>query len=172
MAVQSARRHQNLVEALVSALDKKGRVVRLSLFLFEANVMPLFKLCAYPGCRRAVPLDETYCDAHKSKAEEMEKLRKKRSDQRRLRNKGSASSRGYGRQWQALRNRFIAQHPYCVECMKQGRLTFAQEVDHITPHRGDPRLLYDEDNLQSLCKVCHSRKTAREDGAYGNAIKK
>ena len=38
MLVQSDRRRQNLVDALVSALDQKGRVERLSLFLFQVNL--------------------------------------------------------------------------------------------------------------------------------------
>ena len=46
----------------------------------------------------------------------------------------------------------------------------ATDVDHIVPHRGDARLLYDENNLQSLCKSCHSRKTATEDGGFGNRL--
>ena len=36
-------------------------------------------------------------------------------------------------------------------------------VDHIIPHRGDPVLFYDPDNLQCLCLVCHNRKTAGEE---------
>ncbi|MCR8827199.1 HNH endonuclease [Photobacterium sp. TY 1-4] len=38
----------------------------------------------------------------------------------------------------------------------------ATDVDHITPHKGDRRLFFDQSNWQSLCKSCHSRKTARE----------
>jgi 5-methylcytosine-specific restriction protein A len=37
-------------------------------------------------------------------------------------------------------------------------------VDHIVPHRGDERLAFDRDNLQGLCKSCHDRKTATENG--------
>ena len=37
MLVQSDRRRQNLVDALVSALDQKGRVERLSLFSFSRS---------------------------------------------------------------------------------------------------------------------------------------
>ncbi|WP_423837057.1 HNH endonuclease [Sutterella wadsworthensis] len=55
--------------------------------------------------------------------------------------------------------------------MKQGRLTLATDVDHIKPHRGDPILLFDEKNLQALCHACHSRKTASEDGGFGNERK-
>lgn len=86
----------------------------------------------------------------------------------RLKLKGNSSERGYGYRWQMLRNRFIAQHPYCEQCLKEGRITLATDVDHIIPHRGNIELLYDEKNLQSLCKACHSRKTASEDGGFGN----
>lgn len=52
--------------------------------------------------------------------------------------------------------------------MQAGKVTAATEVDHIVPHRGDERLFRDEKNLQSLCRPCHSRKTAVEDGGFGN----
>lgn len=28
-------------------------------------------------------------------------------------------------------------------------------VDHITPHKGDEALFFDQGNLQTLCKPCH-----------------
>ena len=130
--------------------------------------MPLFKLCAYPGCRRAVPLGEKYCEAHKERGEKQDELAAKRRESRRLKFKGTSTDRGYDYRWRKLRNRFIAQHPHCAECLKRGVITMATDVDHIIPHRGDARLLYDENNLQSLCKSCHSRKTATEDGGFGN----
>ena len=168
MLVQSDRRRQNLVDALVSALDQKGRVERLSLFSFSGQLMPLFKLCASPGCRRAVLLGEKYCEAHKERGEKQDELAAKRRESRRLKFKGPSTDRGYDYRWRKLRNRFIAQHPHCAECLKRGVITMATDVDHIIPHRGDARLLYDENNLQSLCKSCHSRKTATEDGGFGN----
>ena len=45
--------------------------------------------------------------------------------------------------------------------MKEGKLTPATVVDHIVPHRGDPRLFWDEKNWQPLCKECHDRKTGQ-----------
>jgi 5-methylcytosine-specific restriction protein A len=38
-------------------------------------------------------------------------------------------------------------------------------VDHIQPHRGNWARFIDRDNLQSLCKSCHDRKTALEMAA-------
>ena len=134
--------------------------------------MPLLTPCHYPGCRRPVPRGERYCDLHKEAGEKRDEAA--RQSARRVREKrrfeavGSSADRGYGYRWQKLRNRYIAQHPYCVECLKHGKITLATDVDHIRPHRGDPRLLYDEKNLQSLCHSCHARKTASEDGGLGN----
>ncbi|WP_367363511.1 HNH endonuclease [Mesotoga sp.] len=56
--------------------------------------------------------------------------------------------------------------PLCRECKKHGRLTLATEVDHIIPlsKGGDNS----PGNLQPLCHACHSRKTASEDGGFGN----
>jgi 5-methylcytosine-specific restriction protein A len=46
----------------------------------------------------------------------------------------------------------------------------ATVVDHIIPHQGDMTLFWDADsNWQSLCKTCHDRKTATEDGGFGRA---
>ena len=50
----------------------------------------------------------------------------------------------------------------------QGRAVPATDVDHIRPHKGNEDLMWDEENLQALCHACHSRKTAAEDGGFGN----
>lgn len=113
-----------------------------------------------------------HCERHKEQGEKRDAAivaqAKKRRDARRRELKGTTAQRGYGARWQALRKRFILQHPYCERCLKEGRITPATDVDHIKPHRGCPRLLFDENNLQALCHECHSRKTATEDGGFGN----
>ncbi|MEW6862414.1 HNH endonuclease signature motif containing protein [Trueperella pyogenes] len=59
----------------------------------------------------------------------------------------------------------MAAHPSCEQCERDGRITPAAEVDHILPlDRGGT---HDEENLQALCKPCHSAKTARQDGRWG-----
>jgi len=76
--------------------------------------------------------------------------------------------------WKKLRRRAltmnqVARHstfPHCEICEEVGITTQATEVDHIKPHKGDYGLAFDPDNLQCLCKPCHSRKTYYEDGAF------
>ncbi len=56
----------------------------------------------------------------------------------------------------------------CAECRLAGRVTLATEVDHIVAHKGDESLFWDfQDNVRALCKSCHSKKTARENGRRG-----
>lgn len=66
------------------------------------------------------------------------------------------------RRWREYRIKYLTFHPFCKQCEKEGRMTFATEVDHIIPFKGDVKLFWDEDNHQALCESCHSKKTARE----------
>lgn len=84
----------------------------------------------------------------------------------------SAASRGYGAKWRKARLAHLQEHPLCAECHKTGRITPATVVDHITPHKGNMKLFWDSNNWQALCASHHSQKTAREDGGFGNAIKR
>lgn len=81
--------------------------------------------------------------------------------------RGGSAERGYGWRWRRARTRFLRDHPLCAHCLDDGRTETATEVDHKVPHCGDDALMWDESNWQSLCKRCHSRKTAREDGGFG-----
>ncbi|MDO9711988.1 HNH endonuclease [Paracraurococcus lichenis] len=75
--------------------------------------------------------------------------------------------RTYDRQWQKLRAAHLALHPLCEHCLLEGKLIEANEVDHIEPVKAAPHRRLDPTNLQSLCKPCHSRKTAAENaGRY------
>jgi 5-methylcytosine-specific restriction protein A len=104
-----------------------------------------------------VPRGQGRCDEH------TRQLRKE-SDESRL----SARERGYDTRWQKARKVFLAEHPLCAECLKDGRYTPANIVDHIEPHKGDPVKFWDEANWAALCSACHSTKSAREDGSFGN----
>lgn len=79
--------------------------------------------------------------------------------------KTSSTARGYGYRWQKARQQHLQQHPLCVMCEAQGRVEAATVVDHITPHRGDERLFWDQTNWQSLCKPHHDGEKQRQEAA-------
>ena len=58
-------------------------------------------------------------------------------------------------------------HGLCVDCMKRGMVTPAEEVHHIielTPENiDDPSVTLNMDNLVSLCRECHQ---ARHEHGY------
>jgi 5-methylcytosine-specific restriction protein A len=83
--------------------------------------------------------------------------------------RGTAASRGYDGKWRKAREAFLAAHPLCALCATAGRVAGATVVDHIVPHKGDPKLFWDRKNWQPACKPCHDAKTAREDGGFGRA---
>lgn len=58
--------------------------------------------------------------------------------------------------WRRLRDWYRARHPLCEECQRQGRVTAAELVHHKSEisEGGEP---LDVDNLESLCRSCHSR---------------
>ncbi|MCG8429570.1 MAG: HNH endonuclease [Candidatus Omnitrophica bacterium] len=68
----------------------------------------------------------------------------------------------YQKTWCNLRKAQLRSNPLCEACAAKGIHALATEVDHIIPHKGDVKLFHSRDNLQSLCKACHSRKTMNE----------
>lgn len=128
--------------------------------------------CSHPGCRVLVS-GGGLCDLHR-------KARHRQVDQQR----GSASERGYDSKWQKARAGFLRKHPLCgcEECKQRMVPLPATVVDHIRPHglkaaidSGDQaridearRLFWDSSNWMPMAKVCHDRKTARDDGGFGN----
>jgi 5-methylcytosine-specific restriction protein A len=110
--------------------------------------------CRWPGCPALTTA--RFCESHR-------KDDRRAVDQRR----GTAAQRGYGHRWQKYRKQFIAEHPLCEECRKNGRVAATFAVDHIVPHKGDEALFWAPTNHQGLCETCHNIKTATEDGGFG-----
>lgn len=55
-------------------------------------------------------------------------------------------------------------------CAARGQESLAEVVDHIIPHRGDPKLFWDRNNWQGLCKHDHDAvKQSQERGGAGIA---
>ncbi|MCR4719670.1 MAG: HNH endonuclease [Firmicutes bacterium] len=108
--------------------------------------------CSYPGCPKLT--DGRFCDEHaKQEARRYEKY-----------DRSPEIKKRYGAEWRRIRDRYIAAHPLCAMCKRSGKLTPAEEVHHIAPlSQGGTNA---EDNLMSLCKVCHSEITAKEGGRW------
>ena len=65
--------------------------------------------------------------------------------------------------WKRLREWQLATEPLCRMCLKSETVTAATVCDHVTPHRGNVDLFWNNANLQSLCAGCHSRHKQLEE---------
>ena len=109
--------------------------------------------CSAPGCPRLCA--GRFCEEHaKAEAKRYERY-----------DRDPVAKKRYGQAWKRIRDRYIAAHPVCEECERQGKLTPASEVHHIIPLSLNGT--HDEQNLMSLCTPCHSEITAREGGRWG-----
>ena len=134
------------------------------------------KLCSFPGCKNLVPYGTRFCPYHEQNKsyhicnmegcsnltkeryceECLKKIQKKDNEER-------ADRRDkYSRNWRQLSIHIRNKEPFCRECLKMGKYTPSECVDHID---NDPSN-NNENNLQALCWSCHSRKTAREKGGW------
>jgi 5-methylcytosine-specific restriction protein A len=100
--------------------------------------------CRHPGCPALVV--SGYCDKHKQQKE---------------RYRGSANERGYNRDWQKARDRFLRDNPCCAKCLEKDRAVPATVVHHIKPISQGGEIL-DPDNFMSLCRDCHERLHGRK----------
>lgn len=106
------------------------------------------KPCRCPGCGALTR--DGWCPAHKPKHAS--------------RRESAAWHNWYGLPvWtRQLRPAQLLREPFCRECARLGLRVRATDVDHIRDHKGDWALFVDENNLESLCHSCHSRKTMWE----------
>lgn len=70
--------------------------------------------------------------------------------------------------WKRERKEHLKKHPYCQCPHHRGKYVPGNVVDHIKPHKGDPRLFWDKTNRQTLTKECHDKfKQSEEKGGIG-----
>jgi 5-methylcytosine-specific restriction endonuclease McrA len=85
----------------------------------------------------------------------------------------TTDERGYTYRWKQFRLSWLAEHPLCGDreggrsgehsaCVRDGRVTAAEHVDHVVPHRGDMDAFW-RGPYQSLCPRCHAVKTQQEE---------
>lgn len=75
----------------------------------------------------------------------------------------------YSAAWARLRAEVLAEEPLCRHCQARGIVTPATEVDHIQDSRADYSDDNSRENLQSLCRPCHSVKTSMSMGKASSA---
>lgn len=119
------------------------------------------KPCNKNGCPNLT--QGRYCDDHKDE----NNTYKKQHDSKRP----NANQRGYGAKWRKARAIFLMSNPLCENHAEKGQTVRASVVDHRIPHKGDMILFWDQSNWQSLCKRCHDKKTATQDGGIGSYMR-
>lgn len=66
--------------------------------------------------------------------------------------------------WRIIREQQLNSKPLCEDHAQQGLKRIATVVDH----RDGDSWNNEPENLRSLCAECHNRKTAKQDGGFGN----
>ena len=82
----------------------------------------------------------------------------------RRRDRPGSTARGYNYKWQRARKEYLKRNPLCVMCPQPNA---ANVVDHIVPHKMDYKLMWNEDNWQSLCFRCHNSAKQRIERGRG-----
>ena len=111
------------------------------------------RICTKPGCNTLV-LNGSRCAKH-------EYDKGKATAQNRQANRRYATN---DTRWRLLRKKQLHRQPLCESCHSIGLVVPATVVDHIDGNAFNN----DKENLQSMCWSCHSRKTAQQDGGFGN----
>ncbi len=113
--------------------------------------------CRHRGCNILTP--NAYCEQHQTEHEARQAQARSKHDKQR----GTATERGYNADWRRARESWLYQHPLCVRCESQNRVTAATMVHHVQAiKRGGARL--NSDNFMSLCFDCHEIVEGRRRG--------
>lgn len=114
---------------------------------------PLNAECKEYGCRNPKTHRSAYCIEHGGGMTET----------------GKANSKLYSQQaWAKIRARQLSKQPLCARCQSEGKITAAEHVDHVFPHRRDP-VKFKVNLFQSLCAACHTLKGQDErKGIYNH----
>ena len=106
--------------------------------------------CRYGGCPNLTDSRTGYCEEHRS-------LMQRHYEHF---SRGYNQHERYGNGWRKVRDRYIAAHPLCEECLGLGRATMATLVHHVKPIADGGT--NDESNLRSLCASCHEKIQRRK----------
>jgi len=114
--------------------------------------------CKKYGCGSVVSILDGYCAKHKRHGKSRELLQKEKS----------TVSFYNSAKWRLFAKNYKQLNPLCEKCLQIGKTTTTYCVDHIIEIKDGGDLTTD-DNAMSLCRSCHSKKTAKEKTKRGRA---
>ena len=114
----------------------------------------LKRICKATGCNGLATPPHKYCEKHLFMEREEQERRAHRLD---TINPTKWPELYRSPDWKSIKEQQLRACPLCEKCGQP-----ATEVHHITPHRGDPGLFFNPNNLMSLCHDCHTRETQKE----------
>lgn len=103
--------------------------------------MKLLKCCSKQGCRNLC--EGRFCDDHEQ--------------QTNYRERGNFRERGYTSRWDKVRLAKVKKNPLCEPCLERGIVQATEIVHHIIAVVDRPDLIFNMDNLQSVCRACHGK---------------
>lgn len=115
------------------------------------------RVCSKIGCANLIYGSGSLCADHarEAQAQRQANSSRPRPNVRQL----------YGPEWPEFSRRYLAAHPWCRICGKR-----AHHTDHIIAVSAGGAV-FEEANLQPLCRSHHGKKTASQDGGFGNTKK-
>ncbi|WP_241958157.1 HNH endonuclease [Staphylococcus epidermidis] len=126
------------------------------------------KKCNKINCNSLIDFRESYCDEHK----QLNKQSEKDYDSMRYERDKTYIRFYNSKAWKQARHNAMLRYDYlCQECLRNGRYTKADVVDHITEIKDDWNKRLDKDNLEPLCHYHHNIKTIREKENRRNKFK-
>ena len=101
-------------------------------------------------CRTKIEFGKSYCEECLAKVQTMRNTHKNK--------KIHSSSKISSRKWIKIREQaIIRDNGVCVLCLLKYKRIFSKglEVHHIIKRTEDPSLMYNLDNLVTVCRECH-----------------
>src|SRR5690625_3359335 len=128
-------------------------------------VMKPLSPCNKIGCKNIT--GESYCEEHQHIVEERNKERNRHYNKHK---RNQELQRFYdSKLWRMTREeRIRIDNGLCQDCLKENKITYAGEVDHIVPIKIDWNKRLIISNLQSLCSSCHSIKSIEDRRKCGD----
>jgi 5-methylcytosine-specific restriction protein A len=110
--------------------------------------------CSYTGCPELT--EERFCEKH----QKVENQRYEKYD------RDPAVRRRYGRAWKRIRDSYALVHPFCEQCLTNGKYVKTEEIHHRLPLSEGGT--HERCNLIALCKACHARLHAERGDRWHN----